>query len=461
MSEDDRPAWWARAQDPWAAPPSDAAVSDEAVDAPVDAPISAPPAPFSMGPPPPAAPEPSPYDAVYGSAYPAPDSDLTAPYAYPSEQVSKGTGSWDGAGRRAKPRSGPGWLPLTAGALGIALLAGLLGGVVATQFDDTRTNPNVTLGTVVPGDRSRSADSVAGIADRVLPTVVSIEVRAGGSGGTGSGFILTEDGYLLTNNHVVASAASGGNISVTFNDGSTERAEIVGRTSTYDLAVLKVDRTGLPVAELGNSDSVVVGDAAIAVGSPLGLSGTVTSGIISAIDRPVTAGDGSGGDISFIAALQTDAAINPGNSGGPLVDSKARVIGVNSAIASLGVGAGSQAGSIGLGFSIPINQARRTAEQLIRTGTASYPIIGASLDPTYTGSGVRIAPDGVTAGGPADQVGLRAGDVIVEFDGQPVAGPDELIVAIRARVPGDEVTLTVDRGGSEETLQITLGEATD
>ena len=236
---------------------------------------------------------------------------------------------------------------------------------------------------------------------------------------------------------------------------------------TYDLAVIQVDRTGLPVARLGNSAAVVVGDAAIAIGSPLGLSGTVTSGIISAIDRPVTAGGGSTSDVSYIAALQTDAAINPGNSGGPLVDSAGRVIGVNSAIATLGAQSGSQTGSIGLGFSIPINQARRTAEQLIKDGSASYPIIGASLDPTFTGDGVRIADEGVaggsgvTPGGPADNAGLRPGDVIVAFDGKPVTGPDELIVAIRSAVPGDTVAVTFERDGKEQTVDVVLGEATD
>jgi putative serine protease PepD len=387
---------------------------------------------------------------VYGSAY-----------APPSEA----------AGRTETDKSGPGWVVLVLAALVIALVAGLVGGFIGAWLDsDDRGSGSrapISLGTAPSGSLSRSPESVAGIAQRVLPTVVSIEVRADGSGGTGSGFVLREDGYLLTNNHVVAAAASGGSIRVTFNDGATEDAEIVGRTATYDLAVLKVDRTGLPVADLGNSDAVVVGDTAIAIGSPLGLSGTVTAGIISATDRPVTAGEGSASDISYISALQTDAAINPGNSGGPLVDSSGRVIGVNSAIATLGAVVGSQGGSIGLGFSIPINQARRTAEQLINDGKASYPIMGAVLDPTFTGDGVRIADEGargapaVASGGPSDQAGIRPGDVIVAFDGQPVAGPDELIVAIRSHVPGDTVSVTFDRDGREQTVQVTLGEATD
>ncbi len=466
MSQDDPPAWWARASDPWAPPPSDQPPTNSGGsggsgdEPPVQSTVRA-------TYPDPATEALSPYDAVHGSAYPdpAPTSPLW-PYDMPADPA---TSAWDTIGRPVKPeRPGPGWVSLLAGALGIALIAGLLGGVIGARVTDGRvTNAGVSLGTTPAGDLSRPADSVAGIAERVLPTVVSIEVRSGNGGGTGSGFILSEDGYLLTNNHVVAAGGGGGRITVTFNDGSSEQAEVVGTTTTYDLAVLKVDRGGLPVAALGNSDSVVVGDTAIAVGSPLGLSGTVTSGIISAVDRPVTAGEATSADISYIAALQTDAAINPGNSGGPLVDASGRVIGVNSAIATLGGDLGSQAGSIGLGFSIPINQARRTAEQLIQTGSASYPIIGASLDPTYTGDGVRIAQDGinggtgVTSGGPAEQAGIRPGDVIVAFDGTPVAGPDELIVAIRAGVPGDTVTVTFERGGSQQTVDVVLGEATD
>ncbi len=485
MTQDERPAWWARASDPWLTPEPTAAPD---VDLPpqaatdvndTEASVSGAEQPTQVLGNPAGSPSeqgqpagfgsPSPYDAVYGSAYPGPPGGSSA---WPYEVPTAGNGPYDSVGRPQKPpRNGPGGLALVAGATGIALLAGLLGGVVAARLDEpTRvtTNGSVSLGTTPPGELSRPADSVAGIAERVLPSVVSIEVRANGSGGTGSGFVLSEDGYLLTNNHVVAAAADGGAITVTFNDGSSEKATIVGRTVTYDLAVIKVDRTDLTVAELGNSASVVVGDAAIAIGSPLGLSGTVTSGIISAVNRPVTAGEGgNGSDVSYIAALQTDAAINPGNSGGPLVDSAGRVIGVNSAIATLGAELGGQTGSIGLGFSIPINQARRTAEQLIQTGSASYPIIGASLDPSYDGPGVRIAENGInggagiTEGGPADQAGIQPGDVITSFDGQSVAGPDELIVAIRAGVPGDTVPVTFERNGSEQTVQVVLGEASD
>jgi putative serine protease PepD len=361
------------------------------------------------------------------------------------------------------PRGGPRPATLVAGGLVIALLAGGIGGVVGARLSsrDTGAAPSGTdsgasLGAVPTGDLSRPPESVAGIAQRVLPTVVSIDVESATSGGTGSGFVIRQDGYLLTNNHVVASGGPGTAITVSFSDGRTAKATVVGTSPSYDLAVLKVARTGLPVATLGDSDTVVVGDQTIAIGSPLGLAGTVTSGILSAKDRPVTTGLDDGSEPSFISALQTDAAINPGNSGGPLVDGQARVIGVNSAIATLSGGSG-QTGSIGLGFSIPINQARRVAEQLIRQGYATYPVIGAALDPAYQGPGVRLAS--VTAGGPAGSAGLRAGDVITAIQGQPVSRTDELIVDIRRNQPGDTVRLTYLRGGQQGTASVTLGSA--
>ena len=351
---------------------------------------------------------------------------------------------------------------LVLGAIVLALVAGLLGGVVGAWWagrSPSLTDPAASLGAVPAGSLSRPPDSVAGIAQRVLPVVVSIDVRAANGGGTGSGFIVRADGYILTNNHVVADAAAGGTMTVHFNDGSSADGRIVGRSPAYDLAVVKVARTGLPVAVLGDSDSVVVGDQCIAVGSPLGLAGTVTSGIISATHRPVTTGSAAGGsEQSYLSALQTDAAINPGNSGGPLVDGQGRVIGVNSAIATLSSAGSGQSGSIGLGFSIPINQARRVAEQLIQRGYATHPVIGASLDPSYTGVGVRLR--GVTPGGGADRAGLRAGDVVVSVGGVAVSAPAELIVAIRSKQPGDTVTLGYQRSGSgTATVTVTLGQA--
>jgi putative serine protease PepD len=295
-----------------------------------------------------------------------------------------------------------------------------------------------------------------------LPAVVSIAVRGSAARSTGSGFVIRQDGYVVTNNHVIEAAAQGGEIVLSFQDGSTAPATIVGRDPEYDLAVLKVDRTGLPILPLGNSDNVVVGDPVVAVGSPLGLSGTVTSGIVSALDRPVTAGGSGSGETSFINAIQTDAAINPGNSGGPLLNGGGQVIGVNSAIATLSGGEAAAGGSIGLGFSIPVNQVKITAEQIIRTGRSTKPVIGVTLDLSYGGPGVRLRTTssgegaGVVPGGPADQAGLRPGEVILEVDGRTVSGADEFIVALRSKQPGDTVTLTVSRGNDEVDVVVTL-----
>jgi putative serine protease PepD len=301
----------------------------------------------------------------------------------------------------------------------------------------------------------RKPDSVAGLANRVLPSVVSITT---GSGSTGSGFIIDSSGFILTNNHVVEQAAlSKGRILVTLNNGEEFESKIIGRDASYDLAILKILATGLPALQFGNSDEVAVGDSVIAIGSPLGLSGTVTLGIISAKDRAVTAG-GSAGETSFINALQTDAAINPGNSGGPLINTAGAVIGVNSAIATLSGASSAQAGSIGLGFAIPINQARKTADQLIKTGKASYPVIGVLIDMNFAGPGAKVTAsnDAVVAGGPAQKAGIKSGDVIIEFGGKSINTPDELIVAIRSKNIGDRVEVKFKRGSSTRTTTIVL-----
>jgi putative serine protease PepD len=358
----------------------------------------------------------------------------------------------------ATARRGGGSGRVVALAVVAGLLAGVVGGIgaflVSERIDAARlTSP----GTVLPqagGDlSSRPEGSIAQVAAKVLPTVVQIEERDGAGGGTGSGFVLRSDGYILTNNHVVADAATGGSLSVTFQDGTTLDAKIVGRDTSYDLAVIKVDASGLTASSLGNSSNVVVGDTAIAIGSPLGLEGTVTSGIISSVNRPVTAG--GSGESSFINAIQTDAAINPGNSGGPLVNAVGEVIGVNSAIASLGQSAGGeQSGSIGLGFAIPINQAKRVAEEIISTGRSSHPVIGVSVDLTFNGPGAQVKA--VTAGGPSDDAGIKVGDVITKVDGRTVDDATEMIVAIRANAPGDTVTLTVTNGSGTRDVEVTL-----
>jgi putative serine protease PepD len=301
---------------------------------------------------------------------------------------------------------------------------------------------------------------VASVAAAVLPSVVAIEVSGGGGEGTGSGFII-RGRYILTNNHVVAAVANGGDLRITFDDGSSTGARIVGRDASYDLAVLLAEDVGSrrPLV-LGDSDSALVGDPVIAIGAPLGLQSTVTTGIVSAKNRPVAAGGDQ--ETAFINAIQTDAAINPGNSGGPLVDARGTVIGVNSAIARVPGSLSSSGGNIGLGFAIPSNQARRTAEQLITTGRSRHPIIGVSLDPQYEGEGVRVATaeqggrPPLTPGGPADRAGIEPGDVITAINGRPVTAPDELIVAIRAQDVGATVTLTVRRGDREREVRVTL-----
>ena len=333
----------------------------------------------------------------------------------------------------------------------IAVIAGGIGAVVG-RSSSTNLGANLvqTNNTV-----ERAPDSIAALAARVIPAVVSISVKGVAGSGTGSGFFFDSDGFILTNNHVIDAAARGGTISVKLSDGKKYPAKLIGRDSSYDLAILKIDVIAAPTLQLGNSDQVQVGDAVIAIGSPLGLSGTVTSGIISSKNRAVTTGSGTG-ESSFINALQTDAAINPGNSGGPLVDATGAVVGVNSAIATLGFT--SQAGSIGLGFAIPINQAKKTAEQLIATGSATYPIMGISVDSRFTGSGALISSEGVgvTPGGPADKAGLKEGDVIIEFSGGEVENSDELIVMIRSKSVGDKVTIKYQRNNIIRQTTVTL-----
>jgi putative serine protease PepD len=353
---------------------------------------------------------------------------------------------------------------IVAGGLVVILVAALFGGIAGGFLVSRRDNTTVALPVAPAGSAVRPAGSIADIAARALPSVVTIKVRGADVSGTGSGFVLRKDGYILTNNHVVEGAVKTGKITVLFTDGKVSDAKIVGRDESYDLAVIRVDRRDLPVLAFGVSSAVVVGDPVIAVGAPLGLDSTVTSGIISALNRPVTPGGGDS-TASFINAIQTDAAINPGNSGGPLLDMAGRVIGVNSAIARVAGSAdpvGGQSGSIGVGFAIPSDQARKTAEQLIANGKATHPVIGVMLDTTYEGEGVKIATVNrngsppITKGGPADKAGLRPGDVIIKFDGRPVVGPDEFVVAIRAKSVGDQVQLTVRRGNSERTVKMTL-----
>ena len=292
----------------------------------------------------------------------------------------------------------------------------------------------------------------------VTPTVVSISVTAPGGSGTGSGSIYKSNAstsYIITNNHVIESAATSGTIKVEFTNGDQVNATIVGRDPMYDLAVLAIKTGNLPTIAIGDSSKVSVGDPVLAIGSPLGLASTVTSGIISALNRPVTTGDE--GSQSYVNAIQTDAAINPGNSGGALVDSQGRIIGVNSAIATLS--SGGTSGSIGLGFSIPINEAKRVIEEIIETGKSTRPLLGVFFDTEFTGVGARILR--LSPGEGADKAGIPAGAVIRTIDGVKI--PDEVaaIVKIRSYAPGSTITVVVDlpNGGGSKSFKVTLGSA--
>ncbi|MEU6272489.1 trypsin-like peptidase domain-containing protein [Streptomyces populi] len=360
---------------------------------------------------------------------------------------------------------------LVLGAVALALVSGGVGGAVGAYLERNGGLTDIELPQAAKEAPGRAPDSVAGIAAHALPSVVTLHVHGSEEDGTGTGFVLDGEGHILTNNHVIEPAGGSGTITVTFSGGQSAKARVVGHDSGYDLAVVKVSGVhGLAPMPLGNSDSVQVGDPVVAIGAPFDLANTVTSGIISAKERPITAGGekGDGTDVSYVDALQTDAPINPGNSGGPLLDSRARVIGINSAIRSadsgsdLGTG---QAGSIGLGFAIPVNQAKRVAEELINTGRATHPVIGVTLDMNYAGDGARVAVKAagggapVTAGGPGARAGIRAGDVITEVDGTRVHSGEELIVKTRAHRPGDRLRLTVRRGGTDRTVTLVLGSA--
>ncbi|MFD9745486.1 S1C family serine protease [[Kitasatospora] papulosa] len=410
------------------------------------------------------------------------------PVPQPSGQTPQQTSQWMrydpwGAPRQPLSHPGPGQGvddvrhrkarrgTVLVGAALLALLAGGIGGGVGAYVERNGGLTTVELPQSGRDAGGRAPDSVAGIAASALPGVVTLHVNGSAESGTGTGFVLDDRGHILTNNHVVAPAGSNGDITVTFSGGESAAAEIVGKDSGYDLAVVKVTGvSGLTPLPLGNSDNVRVGDPVVAIGAPFDLSNTVTSGIISAKERPITAGGekGDGTDVSYVDALQTDAPINPGNSGGPLVDAEARVIGINSAIRAADSGSGldgGQSGSIGLGFAIPINQGKRVAEELISTGKATHPVIGVTLDMEFTGDGAKVGgkaaggASAVTEGGPADKAGIRSGDIITEVEGQRVHSGEELIVKIRAHRPGDRLALVLTRGGKELSKTLTLGSA--
>ncbi|MEU5616805.1 trypsin-like peptidase domain-containing protein [Streptomyces sp. NPDC049952] len=462
--------------------------------APEGAPQGAPPAPQT----PPAAPADAPTAQVPGAAHQGGVGPSTAaqeqyPYAPPSpQQPPAGSAAWPppppAVPSYADGGSPPAWgapVPsdeqprkrrasgLVAAVAVAALVAGGVGGALGYWAADSSGSGSSGSTTVAasnsPKDFKREAGTVAGVAASALPSVVTIDAKSGdGEGGTGTGFVYDKEGHILTNNHVVASAADSGQLTATFSNGKKYDAEVIGRAQGYDVAVLKLKNApdGLTPLALGDSDKVAVGDSTIAIGAPFGLSNTVTTGIISAKNRPVASGDGSSNKNSYMSALQTDASINPGNSGGPLLDAGGAVIGINSAIQSTsGGGVGqSQAGSIGLGFAIPVNQAKNVAEQLIKTGQPVYPVIGATVTMEEKTGGAAISNEGaggtpaVTPDGPAAKAGLKAGDVITKFNDTAVESGPTLIGEIWTHKPGDKVTLTYKRDGRTETAELTLGE---
>jgi len=352
----------------------------------------------------------------------------------------------------AAPRRGLGLVFLVS--LVTALLAGTLGGALGFAFG-SRTGGAVQLGAKpgpAPSGGQRPPESLAGVAERVLPSVVTVRVAGGGNFSVGSGFVVTGDGYVITNDHVVA--ASSERVTVTFTDGAVAAAEVVGSEPESDLAVIRINggRTLTPV-EFGDSDAIAVGDPVLAFGSPLALANTVTSGIVSAVDRTMRAGE-PGGPVRYYAAIQTDAAVNQGNSGGPLVDGAGRVIGVNSVIKSL-ANSEDEAGNIGLAFAIPINQAKRVAQEIIDTGKARRTVFGAQVEgSTLPSGGVRLST--VEENGPAGAAGLRAGDVVTKLDGRVLEESADLIALVRKYPPGEVVTVEYRRGSEQRKASVTL-----
>ncbi|MTD57318.1 S1C family serine protease [Amycolatopsis pithecellobii] len=383
------------------------------------------------------------------------------PWTSPSQQAPYGTATFP-AQQPAVPQQRRGSGRLVAGVAVLALVvggaAGGLGGYLASGNSGAGSSYNA-LSQPVPSQQTSTAPagSVESVAQKVSPSVVELVVSGRQGQGEGSGFVLSTDGYILTNNHVVEVAANGGTIQAVFQDGTKTGASIVGRDPTTDVAVVKVQGVpNLTPVSLGNSDQMQVGQSVVAFGSPFELTGTVTSGIVSALHRPVRAGGSSGDQATVMSAIQTDAAINPGNSGGPLVNLAGQVIGINSAIYSPQSSGGlgqqqTEATNAGIGFAIPINQARRTAQEIINTGKATQTYIGATVSDAQSG-GAQIQD--VAQGSPAAQAGLKGGDVVTKVDNQVINDADGLIAAIRTRAPNDKVTFTLS---DNRTVQVTLG----
>jgi len=404
------------------------------------------------------------------SPQPVPTAAQTAPYGSAPGASGQPYGGQvppqqpGGSGSGSDGRSGRRWPMIALAALLVALVAGGVGGaigVMAGRDDDSPSTRSAALPTKTMTNQPEAAPgSVQDVAAQVLPSVVSITVAAGNEVGSGSGVVLSEDGTILTNNHVVSAGGSrpASEVLVSFNDGSRAKARVIGADSTSDIAVLKAEKTGLRPITVGTSKNVSVGQDVIAIGSPLGLDGTVTTGIISSLNRPVSTSGADGSVESVIDAIQTDAAINPGNSGGALVNSSGALIGINTAIATLGESSGS-GGSIGLGFAIPIDQAMRVAQQLLDGGKVTMASLGVTVreNSDLTSPGALV--NSVSRGGAAASAGIPAGALITSVDDRKIASSEALIAAIRSHAPNDQVTIGYSFRGADKTVSVKLGTA--
>jgi putative serine protease PepD len=346
---------------------------------------------------------------------------------------------------------------VVAGVAALVLLVGGLSGGLGGYLGYTVANNSSAVSSLdAPRPASQTSNvapgSVEDVANKLLPSVVQIQVVTRTGAGEGSGFIISSNGQIVTNNHVIEGAAAGGsaNIKVVFQDGRTATAKILGRDPSSDIAVIQADGvSNLPIVQLGNSGDLKIGQGVVAIGSPFELSGTVTSGIVSSLNRPVSAGGESrNSQATVLNAIQTDAAINPGNSGGPLVNMQGQVVGINSAIYSPNQ-SGGQAGSVGIGFAIPMDQARRTIDEIVKTGKPKQTVLGVKVESVEEGA--RITE--ITPGGAAEKAGLKAGDVITKFGDRRIDESDTLVAAVRSKAPGDKVTITLS---DNRTVEATL-----
>ncbi len=441
----------------------------------------------------------SPYDWRYAATQPFQRQHASHQHVPPYTYAAPAAPPAPNAEPRRRSRAGV--VTLSAAAAAIVIASASAGAMVLTrQPDQSAPNVGASAPQVPVGQPAASlpTGSVEQVAAKVMPSVVKLAIDLGGQGEEGSGIVLSSDGLILTNNHVVAAVTNGAaaqagplgqgpdgeagpdqqeapsghsgpaggqaQATVTFSDGRTVPFTVVGTDPSSDIAVVRAQGvSGLTPITIGTSKNVKVGESVVAIGSPLGLQGTVTTGIVSALDRPVATGGEQGDQGSVMSAIQTDAAINPGNSGGALVNMKGELIGVNSAIASLGGSGGgnspgAQAGSIGLGFAIPVDQAKRVSDELISSGTATHASLGVQLSNNPAAHGAAIAQ--VVDGGPAAAAGVPSGVVVTKLDNQVIDGPEALVASVRSKAPGDTVTLTFeDATGSSQTTQVTLGTA--